>query len=63
MRRGNKDRVVEHKGIVERAGIFSLATSARSGTSAVGQTAPIVRPMFDAAILVKKNTDSQGGIG
>ena len=29
----------------------------------MGQTAPSVRPMFDAAILVKKNTDLQGGIG
>jgi hypothetical protein len=62
MRRGNNDRVVEHKGIVERAGVFSLATSARSGTSAVEQTALGVRPMFDARIVVKKNTDLQGGI-
>jgi spore germination protein YaaH len=52
---GTKHRIVEHKGIVERAGIFSLVTSARSVVSAVGQTAPVVRPMFDAGIPGQKN--------
>ena len=51
---GNKDPVVEHKGIVERVGVFSLATSVRSVLSAVGQTAPRVRLMFDARITAKK---------
>jgi hypothetical protein len=44
----SRKRVVEHKGIVERAGVFSLATSARSAGSVVGQNSPCVRPMFDA---------------
>ena len=43
MRIGSKDRVVEHKGIVGRAGVFSLATSARSASSAVGQTSACVQ--------------------
>jgi hypothetical protein len=55
MRRGNKDPVVEHKGIVERAGVFPLATSARSVVSGVGQIPVRVRPMFDAGIKAKKN--------
>jgi hypothetical protein len=61
--KGHRRPVVEHKGIVERADVFSLVTSARSGVSAVGQTALAVRPMFDVRIVVKKNTDLQGGIG
>jgi hypothetical protein len=55
MRFGNKDPVVEHKGGVERGGVFSLVTSARSVGSAVGQTAPVVRPMFDAGVPRQKN--------
>ena len=51
---GNKDPVVEHKGIVERVGFFSLATSVRSVLSAVGQTALRVRLMFDTGITAKK---------
>lgn len=51
---GNKDPVVEHKGIVEQVGAFSLATSVRSVLSAVGQTALRVRLMFDAGITAKK---------
>src|ERR1700722_5003712 len=54
MRRGNKVGGVEHKGIVERVGVFSLATRARSGASGVSQTALGVRPTFDAGFLVKK---------
>ena len=54
MRIGSKDPVVEHKGSVERGGVFSLATSARSVVSAVGQTAPVVRPMFDAGVQGQK---------
>ena len=54
MRRGNKDPVLEHKGFVERSGVFSLATSARSVVFAVGQNASHVRPMFDAESLRRK---------
>ena len=50
VQKGSKDRVVEHKGIVERVGAFSLATSVRSVLSAVGQTALRVRLMFDTEI-------------
>ena len=48
MRRGNKDRVVEHKGSVGRAGVFSLATSVRPASSVVGQTSACVRRLSDA---------------
>ena len=57
MRIGNKNPVVEHKGIVGRGGVFSLATSERSVVSAVGQTAPSVRPMFDAGIPRRKSAE------
>jgi hypothetical protein len=55
VQKGSKDRVVEHKGIVERVGVFSLATSVRSVLSAVGQTALRVRLMFDTEITAKKS--------
>ncbi len=55
IRIGSKDPVVEHKGSVERGGVFSLVTSARSVVAAVGQTALSVRPMFDAEIPRQKN--------
>jgi hypothetical protein len=54
-RTGTRRRVVEHKGIVERGGVFSLVTSARSVASAVGQIALGVRPMFDAGVAGQKN--------
>jgi hypothetical protein len=55
-RTGNrqKTRVVEHKGVVERPGVFLLATSARSVASIVGQITSHVRPMFDAGLLRRK---------
>jgi hypothetical protein len=50
---GNKDRVVEHKGFVVRAGIFSLATRTRSVPSAGGQITWRVGRMYDAGIQAK----------
>ena len=49
-----KTPVVEHKGIVERPGVFSLATSARSVASIVGQITSHVRLMFDAGSQRRK---------
>lgn len=43
----SRKQVVEHRGIVEQAGVFSLATSARLAGSVVGQNSPC-RRMFDA---------------
>jgi len=54
MRNSSKDPVVEHKRVVERPGVFSLATSARSAASIVGQVTSHVRPMFDAGSRRRK---------
>src|SRR5580700_9060888 len=47
--------VVEHKGIVERAGVFFALTGAVPVTFAVCQSRPRVRRLFDATSLVRKN--------
>jgi hypothetical protein len=54
-----KNPVVEHKGSVERFGVFFMASGARSAASAVGQNRSRVRQMFDARISVRNHPNSR----
>lgn len=54
-----KTLVVEHKGNVERPGVFFIPTGVRSADSAVGQNRFRVRQMFDARISVRNHPNSQ----